>query len=503
MYSTLLSRFLFTILFIAFSYKGNAWISASVTTSLYYTRSTDERFHPTVQVLWRVEPPSLHFVRNSKKEIVATLRGQVTFTDNKGIVLLDTFTINTVPQKDVSGLANISVGGQQMYVLERATGGTVYMRFQLMDLNDTSSQYVYIDSTKYETETEKPFFGSIRLHGGTDSLRAIEVLPGNFVGNERRMLHYSADLYNVGATTVDISRFPLVITTQLSRRAADAFMPDFTQTDTIEVGKPVRAFGTMPIGKLVSGNYYIHVTAADKHGFTIASRQLFFQRLNQKPDKEEKKVTTMKQIMSDTAMEQVTVVNMDKTFLNKYTMAQLRAILKMLLPVADPMQTNTINGFLKKPEEMYIKYFIYNYFEAQKPGDAAGAWKAYSEKVTTVNKKFNANGNAGYETDRGFIWLRYGSPTDIITVTGEAGAKPYEIWQYNQLTQFGNRKELTNSLFLFYRQSQNMTDYQLLHSTVPGETVNPGWRNYLYSGNRAANNGFSLNTRAEQYFENR
>ncbi len=497
------SRFIF-LLFLAFhSIQANAWISASVTSSLYYTKAADGKFVPTMQVMWRAEPPSLHFVTNSRKEIVASVQAQITFTDEGGTILYDMFTINTLPQKNVAGLAGIAVGGQQMYVLEKARGGRVRMRFQLTDMNDTASKYSVTDSTDYETETDKPFFGSIRLNGGSDSVRSIEVLPGNFAGTERRVLHYSADLYHVDDATVAPTRFPLVITTQLSRKLGDAFMPDFTHTDTIAAGMRARAYGSMPIGRLTSGNYYINVSAADKDGFIIATRRLFFQRLNQHPDKEEKKAATMKQILNDTGMERVTVVNMDKTFLNKYTPSQLRAILKMLLPVADPMQTNTINGFLKKPEEMYIKYFIYNYFEALKPGDAAGAWKAYSEKVTTVNKKYTANGNAGYETDRGFIWLRYGPPTDIITVSGEAGTKPYEIWQYNQLTQFSNKKELTNSLFLFYRQSQNMSDYQLLHCTVPGETVNPGWRNYLYTNNRAATDGFSLNTRAEQYFENR
>eukprot|EP01030_Chromulinospumella_sphaerica_P034490 gene34490-biopygen17203 len=121
-------------------------------------------------------------------------------------------------------------------------------------------------------------------------------------------------------------------------------------------------------------------------------------------------------------MEQITVVDLDKSFLAKYNLSQIKAMLKMLLPVSTPMQANTINGFLKKPEEMYMRYFIHNYFQEINPKDPGKAWKEYSEKVKEVNKKFTAAGTAGYETERGFMYLRYGAPTDIITVTGETGA---------------------------------------------------------------------------------
>jgi GWxTD domain-containing protein len=259
----------------------------------------------------------------------------------------------------------------------------------------------------------------------------------------------------------------------------------------------------MHIGALLSGNYYININLQDKNGTALATRSLFFQRLNAHPEKPEVAPVSLKEVMKDTSMEKVTFLDLEKTFLAKYNVQQLRSILKMLLPVSDGMQTNTINNFLKKTDEMYMRYFIYNYFQDLNAKDPGKAWKEYSDKVVEVNKKFSANGNAGYETHRGFIYLRYGKPTDIITVTSEAGSLPYEIWQYNVLTQFGNKKKLANALFQFYKQSRNLSDYFLLHSTVTGETMNSAWRTYLFSANGASSAGFSMNSRAEQYFSNR
>ena len=163
--------------------------------------------------------------------------------------------------------------------------------------------------------------------------------------------------------------------------------------------------------------------------------------------------------------------------------------------MSDPMATQAIQNFLIKPEEMYMRYYIYNYFLNVNPQNPAKAWKEYSEKVLQVNKLFKTHGTQGYETERGFVYLRYGPPTEIIPVENEQGALPYEIWQYNTLTQT-NRKEVANAIFLFYKPNQAVDDLLLLHCTVGGEKQNLNWRNQLYLDANSTSNG---NFRAEQY----
>ena len=166
----------------------------------------------------------------------------------------------------------------------------------------------------------------------------------------------------------------------------------------------------------------------------------------------------------------------------------------MLLPFSDADATNTINGFLKKPDDMYMRYFVYNYFAAINKDNPGKAWKEFSEKIVEVNKLFSTHGTRGYNTDRGFIYLRYGPPTEVITVESEQGSLPYEIWQYNTIMQI-NHRAMANGVFLFYRPNE-VDDFKLLHATVVGEIQNEGWRNYLYTNGGGGNNG---NSRAEQY----
>lgn len=481
-----------------------ARVDASVAYTVYYKKTPAGTFLPAPQVYWQVNPASLHFVTNADKTITASMRTDIIFADDEGILQEDHFILNTPPRSNIQALAALNILEQRQYPLDNRIQGRVKVYMSITDINDTTGRYFFTDSFAVEGSAQLPFLSGIKLLAPPDTISHTSLpLCGNFLDNNKRILYYSFDLYNITPSTISPDKYPLTTHVRLSKKPAEVYLTGYTVSDTFAKNVPAILSGSMPIGTLTSGNYYINATLTDKQGITLATRSLFFQRMNTSPDKMEAPVVNLKEVMKDTAMESVTVLNLDKTFLAKFNMVQLRAILKMLLPISDGMQTNTINGFLKKPDEMYIKYFIYNHFQAINPKDPDKAWKEYAEIIKEVNKKFSAGGNAGYETDRGFIYLRYGKPTDIITVTSEAGSLPYEVWQYNNLTQFGNNKELANMLFLFYKQSQNLTDYRLLHSTVPGETNNLGWRNYLFTGNGASAAGFSLNSRADELFGNR
>ena len=167
----------------------------------------------------------------------------------------------------------------------------------------------------------------------------------------------------------------------------------------------------------------------------------------------------------------------------------------MMLPVSDAMGAQAIQGFLKKPDEMYMRYFIYNYFQSVNKKDPGKAWKEFAVEIKEVNKLFNTSTTAGYETDRGKMYLRYGAPSEIVTVENESGTLPYEIWQYNTLKE-KTGKEVANAMMLFYKKSETTITYTLLHTTIQGEIHNIGWRSFLYVTPEGGNN---LNSRAEQY----
>lgn len=461
-----------------------------------------------LHLYWQVNPRTIHFSTAPGKPITARLRTDIFVRSGDSLLAQDHFISQTPPKTKPEELESLSILELRKYPL---AFGTVSVHFQLTDLNDTTNKYAWTDSAILSDMTDSAFYSDVQLldtfvnndapgaflSGGQQRIP----LCADFLDDKKRNLNYCFELYNLAA--VKSSQYPLVQKVRLSKKKNDAYVPGLGRGDTLFAARSLPPAGTIPIGSLPSGNYYLSATLEDRYGIIIASSHRFFQRMNLHPEKQLVEAKALNEVLNDTGMERITVVDLDKSFLVKYNLAQLKGMLKMLLPVADPMQTNTINGFLKKPEEMYMRYFIHNYFAAINASDPGKAWKEYSDKVRDVNRKFSAAGNVGYETERGFIYLRYGPPTDVITVTNETGAMPYEIWQYNTLTQFGNRKELANSLFLFYKPGQMLSDYRLLHSTVPGEITNSSWRLYLYSTNGAGTGVGNADSRAEHYIGNR
>ena len=74
--------------------------------------------------------------------------------------------------------------------------------------------------------------------------------------------------------------------------------------------------------------------------------------------------------------------------------------------------------------------------------------------------------------------MKYGKPSDVITVEDDSDAPPYEIWSYNDFPQ----TQQSNVKFLFYNPSLATGQFTLLHSTAKTEVNNPRWEIQLYDG---------------------
>ncbi len=103
-----------------------------------------------------------------------------------------------------------------------------------------------------------------------------------------------------------------------------------------------------------------------------------------------------------------------------------------------------------------------------------GARELYMARVAYVNQNFGMMGREGYRTDRGRIYIVYGSPDDIERHPNESDTKPYEIWTYNSI-QGGVE-------FDFVQKVQG-SDYELVNSTVRSELHDDNWMQQAQQSN--------------------
>jgi GWxTD domain-containing protein len=481
-------------------------IEAVVGHTVFYIPDSEHggKLWPNVETYWQIKPNTVHYKTTPEKTIIARIRTDIVFTNESGIIKQDHFILQTTPRASMDELMTHSIIELRRYFV---TPGMITMKFALTDMNDSTNHFYYTDSFMVNPVGNTAFYSNLQLldttiESGAETAfkkNGKQQVPActNFLDDTKHLLHYYAELYATEKITV--ADYPLVQKVFIAKYENEGNYGNFIKTDTFKSTPPHIVSGSFNIPALPSGNFYLQATLENNTHTVIASESYFFQRLNKHPVQLVTDTVKSKNVVSDTGIENVTVLNLKKTFVAKYTLAQIRAILKMLLPFSDQMGTKTITNFLKKPDELYMRYYIYNYFAAINKDDPGKAWKEFSAKITEVNKLFNTNGVTGYETDRGFIYLRYGAPSEIITVDNESGSLPYEVWQYNTLTQL-NHKSITEGVFLFYKPSQMTRDYKLLHSNVSGEVQNTSWRAELFVG---GNNGGAGNSRAEQYIGNK
>jgi len=93
-----------------------------------------------------------------------------------------------------------------------------------------------------------------------------------------------------------------------------------------------------------------------------------------------------------------------------------------------------------------------------------------------VDRTYASGFGYGFESDRGYIFMKYGKPSDVIRVEDDPSAPPYEIWSYNDFP----KTRQSNVKFLFYNPSLATGQFVMLHSTAYGEVNNPQWERQLY-----------------------
>ena len=167
---------------------------------------------------------------------------------------------------------------------------------------------------------------------------------------------------------------------------------------------------------------------------------------------------------------------MEESFVQNIAPGQLRYDLKAIAPIVAMADVEVLNYVIENGSEKSKRFFLYRFWSEQNAQSTETAYQAYMEVARAVDNMYGSGFGYGFETDRGFIYMKYGRPDDIVSVEDEPSAPPYEIWFYNTFPATHQQ----NVRFIFYNPSLANNDYQLLHSTAIGELNNPRWEVDLY-----------------------
>lgn len=285
----------------------------------------------------------------------------------------------------------------------------------------------------------------------------LEPLPYNYYGRNASTLAFYNEIYNADKAIADDFVVSYFIEKEANGKAETVLIGHKRQTAASVIPLLIQ----MDISTLESGNYTLVVEVRNRMKALLGKKTLFFQRSN--PFLNQEKIDLAE-------------VNLNEEFVGKLNPEELEYSLRALTPLLPQTDVEVVNLMLKNDSINAQRMYLMSYWLQRSPTAPQIAYEKYMEVAKAVDKQFNSGFRHGFETDRGYVYLKYGQPSDMERRENENSAPPYEIWSYNEI----KRTRQNNVRFVFYNPSLAPEDFVLLHSDVIGEISNPQWMRELY-----------------------
>ena len=226
-----------------------------------------------------------------------------------------------------------------------------------------------------------------------------------------------------------------------------------------------------------TGKYITSFTIYNRNMIELSSQSYIFERSNDL----ENNMSTANLVL-------------DPNFQTSITRDSVGYYLESLIPISRANGVRNIIALSKEKNELEARKYIQMFWSMTAPDNAYEGWMKYKAQVQLVERSFANNFQEGFETDRGRVYLQYGAPTNIIPNHNSMVEYPHEIWQYNKIGKFSNKR------FIFYNPDLTNNAFRLLHSDMVGELKNPSWPHELSKRNTLPGNVDNPNSNVQDSF---
>ena len=374
--------------------------------------------------------------------------------------------------------------------------GKYTLKIAAVDNNDPANKLELEKSVIINSYAKSVELADVQLFGKVEQSNNSNPLAKNGV--------YMEPL-NYGVVTEDIKVLNIYTEAYIAESESDmlflkyAIIEGFDDGEGNEVMKKVEKLGNqtiqplilhLPVDKIPTGNYRVELEVMDRAKTVIVKKFVNFTRSNPAFDLEYWQSYNEEE---------------DYSFVNDMTAGEVDYALRATSPIVYEPKKSLLDYIIKDAPIRAKKKFLFSIWKDKEPRNTEYHYQQYLTIAKAVDLEYNSNVGYGFETDRGYIFLRYGKPNSVLTIDQEPESYPYEIWYYNQVEETTQ----TNVRFLFYNKSLVDKDFKLLHSTCRGETQNIAWEVELYGRGLdvqeqnkidAVQTGEGWNRKARQYF---
>ncbi len=422
--------------------------------SFSYAQQIDARFDIAnfqfenityIETYLSVNGNGVSYLSNANNTFQAQLAVVLEFVQDDNVIKVDKYHLLSPEIKDTSFIDFVFLD-QQRYQLSE---GDYTLKLNITDINKTEveikhEQAITIKSIKngfsdvqlvesYSQTTEK----NILSKGGYD------LVP--FISNLYNTANTKLSCYFEYYSDTDEE---ILIQSSIVSMSSQKIVNDLIKRKKCKSTFDA-SLNTFPIENLTSGTYYLKIDAINKDNEVIHTQKRQFYKINKK-------------LKDEFVFEDTFISSVD----NKDTLKQY---IKYLHPLQSSLENIQAKNLDYENIEMLQKYF-YRFWYDRDPFNTEQSWKNYYDQVKLINKEF-ANGIIdGYLSDRGRIYLSYGSPNSRSQEIMPKGFQPFEVWHYYSI---GKERDIK---FIF-SNDRMPNEYRLVYTNKFGEINDKDWLN--------------------------
>ena len=437
---------------------------------------------PYVETYLLFDASTLQFKQEAENKYKATIEITMELKRNDSVEFFNKYELNS---PEISSLDNkyFSFLDIQRFAVRN---GIYTLNLTLQDKNVEANKYSFSDKISVYFSENEISFSDIQFvseYSPTKeenilSKNGFDIIPmvGSFYPQEINRLTYYCEIYNVSKVLPSITHYVLYSYVEV---AETGFKFDFLQRMKREkVANTNPTLSSFDITDLPSGNYNLVLEIRDMENQTVAYAKQYFQRSN--PGKGRAVDSLYSSGFNFTSL-----IQNDSLLLEYIQALDVIASSGEQIFIRNDAKLST----LKEKQEFFHRFWINrNYLDPELE------WLEYKKLLDVVQNNFSTKRKAGYKTDRGRVYLKYGPPNYIIdekfktAIVSESDIYgnvkkqqltylPYQIWRYDLL-----QNNESNRRFVFWSPQSTTADYDLLHSNVTGELYDLYWEEKLSRG---------------------
>tara|TARA_B100000963_G_scaffold95352_1_gene82129 strand:+ start:154 stop:1554 length:1401 start_codon:yes stop_codon:yes gene_type:complete len=400
---------------------------------------------PYIETYLSVNGNGVTYVSKPNGTFQAQLSVNIEFIKDDKIIKVDKYILSSPEINDTSFIDFVFLDQQRYQLFE----GDYNLRLRIKDNNNTSEEIKHEQAIKIKSINNG--FSDIQLVESYSKTKDKNILSkGSY-----DLVPFISNLYNTANKKLSCyfeyyseTDEEILIQISIISQSTQKIVNDFVKRKKCKSMFDASLI-TFSIENLPSGTYYLNIDAINRNNEAIHSQKRKFYKIN-------------KDIKNEFVFDNTFISSID----NKDT-------LKQFIQFLHPLQSSVENIQAKNLDydnvEMLQKYF-YRFWHDRDPFNTEESWKNYHNQVKLVNKEFTNGIIDGYLSDRGRIYLSYGSPNSRSQEIMPKGFQPFEVWHYYSI---GNERDIK---FIFSNDKMP-NEYRLVYTNKFGEINDKDWLN--------------------------